>query len=218
VTSVYLSKDLISSILGEARELMTPAVRTAEKLTKVDNAWGQRIYDTLFGDVKPLINQLPEWWFVRVNSFDVRAIGDLECNLLFYFPTPQPWPHLFPNTELACTYVPSKPHTVCRTFSIHLKNHLVWGELFAEVSVKQKRVQEAALRRKEFVMGVKDILTTCTTLNQACKIWPPLWELVPNYVRSKYPDLPTQRTRLTRLPDVDLNKLTAIFTATKLGV
>jgi hypothetical protein len=193
---------------------MAPAVAAAKEMAKVDNSWGQRIYDTLFGSIRPLVDQLPVGWSITVRDFTVRRIGDLDCNLPFSFTTPQPWPHQFPDTELASEHVKL---TVWTGTTIRLKSHPAWDELFAEVSVKQKRVEEAIARQRKFVSSVRAILDTYTTLNQACEAWPPLRELVPRNIREQL-DSSTGRIRLKVRPDVDMDMLTAMLTAAKLGV
>jgi hypothetical protein len=81
-----------------------------------------------------------------------------------------------------------------------------------------ERVRAAVDRRQEFITGVQKLLDSCNTLNQACHIWPPLWELVPTNIKRIYHEIPTQRVKVTAPPDVDLDRLTAILTAVKLGV
>ena len=209
MATVRFSRELIYHIVKQATAKMKPAVAKAHE-TKPGNSWGQRIYDILFLEAKPILAQFPTEWLRYVEQIEISEIGDSHCGMTFTFTTPQPWPHRFNETELA-----KKRSTYGD--SIILKDHPVWGEFHAEVTAYHQRVQEAEKRRDEFVGAVKKICTTYSTLAPALKAWPPLWELVPEDVKDKHREI-KERAKKEVVLGVDLGKLTALSTAAKFGL
>jgi hypothetical protein len=209
MATVRFSKELIDRIVKQATAKMEPPVQKARE-QKPDASWGQRIYDILFLEVKPIISQVPVGWLRTAKSIEISEVGGRHCGMTFEFVTPQPWPHEFVETELA------KKRSSYGD-SLALKDHLVWGEFHAEVTAYHQRVQEAAKRRDEFVDAVKKICNTYSTLAPALKAWPPLWELVPEDVKDKHREI-KEREKKEVVLDVDVGRLTALSTAAKFGL
>jgi hypothetical protein len=210
MATVRFSKELMDSIVKNARLKMQPAVDRAEQ-SRPDNSWGQRIYDTLFQDVAPLLAQVPTHWLTTTSDFTVEKVGGLDCDLPFKFATPQPWPRDFVASELALksrSYYPNH---------ISLRSHLTWGEFHAEVAAYQGRIKAAQERRSEFIAMVKQVIEAYATLAPALKAWPPLWDLIPEDVKNKHRQVVEREKKEVKL-EVDLNKLTAMSTAAKFGV
>lgn len=209
MATVRFSKELIDRIVTQAKAKMEPAVQKARE-TKPDNSWGQRIYDILFLEAKPIISQVPAEWLKHVKQIEINEVADRHCGMTFEFATPQPWPYEFVESELARKRLPYGD-------GLYLKDHLVWGEFHAEVTAYHQRVQEAAKRRDEFVDAIKKICYTYSTLAPALKAWPPLWELVPEDVKVKHREI-KEREKKEVVLEVDLGKLTALSTAAKFGL
>lgn len=208
MATVRFSKELIERITEQANAKMELAVVKARE-PKLDNSWGQRIYDILFLEAKPLIAQAPAGWLKHTKRIEISEVGDHYCGMTFEFATPQPWPYEFIESELARK----------RSYgdSIVLKDHPVWGEFIAEVTAYRQRIQEAEKRRNEFVEAVKKICNTYSTLAPALKAWPPLWELVPEDVKDKHREIKAREKKEVVL-EVDLGKLTALSTAARFGL
>ena len=210
MATVRFGKELIDRIEKQAKVKMQPTIDRAQA-QKPDASWGQRIYDTLFLEAKSTISQVPAGWLKTMPRIEIGRVGNAVCNMAFEFTTPQPWPYVFPETELACKNNSSYGD------SINLKDHLVWGEFHAEVTAYHQRVQEAIKRRDEFIAAVKKICNTYSTLAPALKAWPPLWELIPEDVKDKHREI-KERTKSEVVLDVDIGKLTAMSTAAKFGL
>ena len=209
MATVRFSKELIEQIERNARNKMSPPIERAKE-QKLDNAWGQKIYDTLFLEAKPLITQLPAGWVKQVEQIEISEVAGRHCGMTFAFATPQPWPHQFPDTELA-----KKEYSY--NDSIILKDHLVWAEFLAEVTAYRERINAAAKRQSEFVDMVKKVCEAYTTLAPALKAWPLLWELIPENYKDKHRGIKV-REKTEVVLDVDIGKLTALITAAKFGL
>lgn len=209
MATVRFSKELIDRIVKNATAKMHPAVAKAQA-QKPDNAWGQRIYDTLFLEAKPILAQLPAGWVKTVDNFEIGEVGQQFCGMTFTLASPQPWPWGFPTSALA-------RKRSAYGESITLIDNPVWGEFYAEVAAYHQRIGEAVKRREEFVDAVKSICNTYSTLAPALKAWPPLWELIPESVKDKHREI-TERTKKETVLDVDIGKLTAMSAAAKFGL
>jgi hypothetical protein len=209
MATVRFSKELIDTIINIARSKMEPAIEKA-LAQKPDNSWGQRIYDTLFLKVKPIISQVPAGWLRTVDRMDIEQVGDARCYMRFTFSPPVPWPQEFVETEIA-----TRQHSF--SSGIVLKDHLVWGEFYAEVVAYNERVSIAQQRQAEFVEMVYTVCDTYSTLAPALKAWPPLWDLIPEGAKTKHRQVVEREKKEVKL-EVDLNKLTAMSTAAKFGL
>jgi hypothetical protein len=190
---------------------MEPAVVRARE-RRPDNSWGQRIYDTLFGDITPVINAVPYNWLFTTDRIRIAKVADQPCGMEFTFTRSKPWPYQFQPTTLAAKC----PH-LSNLFNINLTDHPAWGEFYAEVVIYRERVDTAVARQREFVDMVKAVCTGHTTLASALKVWPPLWDLIPEEYKEKHQARNTY-TKAEVVLDVDIEKLTTMSTAAKLGL
>jgi hypothetical protein len=209
MATVRFSQALIDDILAQAKSKLQPAVTRAFE-SRPDHSWGDKIYNTLFADELHLVKQLPSHWCTQVGSIFVEYVGDLRVGMRCDLSALRPWPATVIDTDLAN----SKGYVVGR---IALKNHLVWGELYAEAKAFLERVEAAQKRQNEFAESVKQVITTYTTLAPALKAWPPLWDLLDEQTKARHKEIKSSpKTVVT--PDVDFNKLTAQITAAKFNV
>lgn len=209
MATVRFSKELIEKIIRNARNKMEPAI-TKAKEQKLDNAWGQRIYDTIFLEVKPIISQVPAGWFKMVDKICIEQVGDTRCDMQFTFATPLPWPDVFVTTDIAKRD---------RSYSdgIALTDEHVWAEFYAEVVAYKQRVSIVKQRQNEFADMVKKVTEAYSTLAPALKAWPPLWELIPEDVKDTHRRI-VERAKNEVVLNVDIGKLTALSTAAKFGL
>jgi hypothetical protein len=201
MATVKFGEKLNKSIAQNAQKKMQLAVDRAVE-TKPDNLWGQRIYDTLFGDVQPIIAQLPAGWVKKEKQIGISHVSGRNCSLTFTFAKPLPWPREFPDTKLA-------EKTGSWSDSITLKEDPVWYELRDEVVAYTDRVSAAKKRQTEFVDMVTKVIGTYGTLAPALKAWPPLWDLIPDDVKDTHRKI-VERVKQEVVLDVDINKLTAM--------
>ena len=88
-----------------------------------------------------------------------------------------------------------------------------------------KRVREAqvALRaaQEDYLVSVKKVLETFSTLAPALKMWPALWELLPEDAKDRHREVrekPAATAAKSSAPEVDLDRLTAITAARRMGL
>lgn len=208
MATVRITKELTEAIQRNARAKFADRIKAAEDAAPKGTKWGDYIYDKLFGQYVPIMDHLPAEFFHARDSITVSRIGGQSVNLKFGLSSARRWPASFPA---------SLPAESIWSGMVALKDDLIWGELHAEVTAWRTKCHTIREQAREFVEGVSKILTSYSTLAPALKAWPPLWELVPEYTKNKHKEITERRKPEKVAPNVDVNRLTAVLTASKLG-
>ena len=210
MATVRFSQELRDNILRSARFKMQPAIDRAHESAPNTPEWADRIYNILFGDDLPAIRSLPDYWFNKHESFEVAYAFGYDLYLHMKFGTEKPWPRQFQRNHLAkrARYDGAR---------IELLDAPEWDEFKTEVLAYKEKLIAATKRKEEFVDSVSQVINAYTTLAPALKAWPALWELIPESVKDKHREV-VERTKKDIEVSVDLNKMTAIISAAKLGV
>ena len=210
MATVRLSQSLINDILDIAGKTQDKAIVRAME-SRPSHDWAEKIYNTLLGeDVIALTEKVPEHWFDMIDTIRLRSIGSLSGNMLeFKFATPKRWPRKIDNDLAKMSYV--------NLTTLDLTHSLVWGELYAEVAAWVARVSAAQTKKKEFLEGIRAVLASHSTLAPALKAWPPLWDYLPENVKTKHKEVSTKEKKAEAVVDVDLSTLTAMAVAAKIG-
>lgn len=205
---VRITNQLRDDVCAAAHEKFAAQIKAAEESRPTSEEYGDYIYEVLFGKYLPIMDQLPEGFFPKVNTIEIADVCGESVHLAFPLSTPKAWP-----TELP----PDAPAKRDRYgFRLQLTDDLAWGELYAEVSAWRKRVASLRQQAREFRDGVRRLLDAYTTLAPALKAWPPLWDLLPEYAKTKHKEIVVRATSDKEQPDVDTAKLTAVMAASKL--
>jgi len=206
---VRFSKELQDEIIKRAKAVFDNQITAAEESRPDSTTWGEKIYNTLFGEYTPVLNAVPQEFLYMVDQIDVGRIGDTRCDLRFKLLNPRPWTRKFKDTEYA------RSNSGYDSTSINLLDHPAWAELHAEVKAWQERVTAVKNKREKFVTQVKQIIEAHATLAPALKMWPPLWDLVPEKYKEKHREV-VERTKKDVEIQVDLGALTAAVVANKI--
>jgi hypothetical protein len=209
MATVRFSKELQDEIIKQARFVFDKQVVAAQESRPDSTAWAEKIYDTLFGQHVVALNAVPQEFLYMTEQIEIDRVGDTRCRLRFNLLSAKPWPRKFNDNEYA------KSNSSYNSSEINLRDHPVWAELKAEVTAWQERVNAVNTKRDEFVAQVKKIIEAHATLSPALKMWPPLWDLVPEKYKEKHREV-VERTKKDVDVQVDLGALTAAVVANKI--
>lgn len=209
MATVRFSKELQDEIIKRAKAVFDKQLQAAQDSRPDATAWGERIYEVLFGQHVAALNAVPQEFLSKVEQMDINRVGDMRCGLRFMLNSPKPWPRKVNDNEYA------KPNSSYDSADITLKEHPAWAELKAEVVAWRERCDAVAKKRDEFVAQVKKIIEAHATLSPALKMWPPLWDLVPEKYKEKHREI-AERTKKEVDVQVDLGALTAAVVANKI--
>ena len=207
MATVRFSQELKDAIIANAKKVFEKQVQAA-KDARPPHSWGDVIYDKLFGHVVPMLNDVPQEFLKMRESVEVQRVGGLHCNLKFDLTTPRAWPREFKETDLA----KKSGHY---SDEIDLKDDLAWGELHADVTRWRQGIKDALQKQNEFVEQVNQIIKAHTTLAPALKMWPALWDLIPEEYKEKHKEIKVREKREVEV-NVNLGALTAAVTFNKL--
>lgn len=210
MATVRITKELTEDIQQRAKAKFNDRITKAENSAPTGTEWGDYIYDKIFGQYLPIIQQLPTEFFGHRTQITAHRIGGQYTNLTFELSSPKPWPKGLPADA------PAEMGGYAGGYLI-LKDDLVWGELYAEVTAWKERCAVIRKEAQDFVEGVSKLLSSYSTLAPALKAWPPLWELLPERVQNKHKEITVRNKPEKAAPDVDMTRLTAVMAVSKLG-
>ena len=208
MATVRFSKELQEEIIKNAKSVFGRHLQTAQN-NRPDNEWGEKIYDIMYGQYTNVLNAVPQMFLTTNNKFKVDQVGSLSCNLEFTLNSAKPFPKEIPDTEYA------KKSSGYYGNEYVLKDHLVWGEFHADVKRWLDGIKAVNARQEEFVKQVQQIITAHATLAPALKMWPPLWDLVPEHYKERHRTI-VERTKNEVEVNVDLSSMTAAVVANKI--
>jgi hypothetical protein len=209
MATVRFSKELQDEILKNARLVFDKQITAAQGSRPDSTAWAEKIYNILFGEHIPVLNAVPQEFLYMTEQIDIDRVGETRCRLRFNLMSAKPWPRKFNDTEYA------KSNSTYNSSEISLRDHPAWAELKAELSAWQERVTAVQNKRDEFVEQVKKIIEAHATLSPALKMWPPLWDLIPENYKERHREV-VERTKKEVDVQVDLGALTAAVVANKI--
>jgi hypothetical protein len=208
---VRISDDLKNGVLANAKRLFDSQLDAAQKAAPdiVD-----QVLALVYTDILPHAKAMPKEMFEWADNASVTITNNGRNALIHKRPTNIKFPkfqssvklsdgvHLSPYGGAAIT-LPDTPK-----YESYIKQMREWDD----------HVRNIEKQRDEFVDGVKKVLNAHATLAPALKAWPPLWDLVPEEYKNRHRKV-VERTKpeATIAPDVDLNKLTSLVVASKLG-
>jgi hypothetical protein len=210
MATVRFSANLKHTIRSNAMGLFTKQMEDADNSFNKELLDG--VYDTVFNAWLSHINALPKEFFKEVSQLDVyirRGATAIRLKL----PTPRPIPAN--NMELPGL---AKFNTHYSIPDIYLdSDNPIWEPMRIEYDGWKQRRLDARAKRDEFVAMVNTIIGSHVTLAPALKVWPALWELLPNETREKHKEIKDRKRRdKEEMEGVDLGKLTAAVTVHKL--
>jgi hypothetical protein len=207
MATVRFSKELQDEILKNAKLVFDKQMQAARD-ARPSHDWGEKIYDTLFGQHVVALNAVPPYFLNMVEKIKIEQVGSQHCSLEFNLLSPKPFPNQFPETELA-------KKSGYYGGEIALKDNLLWGELHADIVRWKQGIKAVEEKRSAFVEQVQKIITAHATLAPALKMWQPLWDLIPESYKDKHREI-KERTKKEVDIDVDLQSLTATVVAHKI--
>jgi hypothetical protein len=204
MATVRFSKELQDAIVKNAERMFDKQMDTARG--NVNATWGDRIYEIIHRKYIPAMNALPMCFFSETSNMKVaringKDIGGLECKMT----SPRPVPNTLPKD------VPAKSKDY---YGYELVGH-EWEEIALEIEDYRNHIKEVAQKKTNFVNAVKEVINAHATLAPALKMWPPLWDLIPESYKDKHREI-KEREKKEVVVNVDLGTLTATVVANKL--
>lgn len=207
MATVRFSKELTDAIIGNARGSFTNQIHAAQQFNPT-SVTGDEIYFATFGAQVQIMEQLPEVYFDMSTEVRIRRIKEIPIDKSFPFTKPRRWPHSI--GKLNDLLRPSESYGG----GFVTTDHAFWQNLYEETKAWNDKRIAIVKRQQEFVESVNKVITAHVTLAPALKMWPPLWDLIPENYRNRHRQV-VERNKQEVEVDVDLNRLTALATQAK---
>lgn len=207
MATVRFSQELKDEIIKNAKAVFEKQMATAWE-NRPSHEWGDKIYNTLFGEHVPALNNVPAYFLHQAEKITVDNVRGTSCSLEFNLSAKRPFPIEFPDMPLA-------EKSGYYGEDITLKDVAEWEELQADVVRWRNGIKAVVEKRNQFVEQVTKIINAHATLSPALKMWQPLWDLIPESYKERHRKV-VEREKKEVVIDVDLSAMTAAVVAHKI--
>lgn len=208
MATVRFSQELKDAIIKNANAVFEKQVSKAREAT--NPTWADRVYHIAFSQFAPQLNAVPAEFLRFEDSFEIKC--SYEAGRSVTFTAKLTTPRIFPRSGLP-SGVPLKSSSSYNLgYEIDRAN---FEEVIEEIAIWQRGINEAVARQQEFVKQVKQIIEAHATLAPALKMWPALWDLVPEEYKNKHREIKVREKKEVEV-DVNLGALTAAVTFNKI--
>ena len=211
MATVRFSEALRGQIRKNAHNLFASQIEAADQ--SFNKQLFDGLYERLFGDYTEHLNKVPPEFFKQVQRLDIHVHRGAQAVLY----------------EMGREYpVPIRDFSIPGRFrmtshysapDVYLDSDCPeWDALREEYEAWRVRKTEVNTKLVEFQNMVGKIIESHATLAPALKVWPALWELIPEDVKERHKQIKESRRNKVKkeLEDVDFGKLTAAVTVSKL--
>lgn len=208
MATVRFSQEFKDAIIKNANAVFEKQVAKAREAT--NPSWGDRVYYIAFEQFAPQLNAVPPEFLRFEDSFELKC--NYEAGRSVSFAVKLTTPRVFPRSG-----IPSGANiTSTSSYSLGYEiNREHYAEIIEEIATWQRGINEAVARQQEFVKQVKQIIEAHATLAPALKMWPALWDLVPEEYKNKHREVKVREKKEVEV-DVNLGALTAAVTFNKI--
>ena len=207
MATVRFSQELKDEIIKNAKAVFEKQMATARE-NRPSHEWGDKIYNTLFGEHVPALNSVPAYFLRHAERIKIENVRGVMCSLEFNLSSKRPFPMEFPDTPFA----KKSGHY---GDDITLKDVAEWEELHADVVRWRNGIKAVEEKRNQFVEQVTKIINAHATLAPALKMWQPLWDLIPESYKERHRKVVEREKKEVDI-DVDLSSMTAAVVAHKI--
>jgi hypothetical protein len=207
MATVRITKELTDQLVRIGNAPFNNQHRTVREGANFDHH-AEAVWDALWGEHATTVRRLPDYAFLMKQTLRVRIRTPHDAvDLQLSLSEARPIPHKIPDTDILGTVWGDM---------ILIKDHLHWADLFGEVSAWTAQLAAIDKQRKTFEENLKKLLSTYSTLAPALKAWPPLWDMLPEDVKTKHKEVTKREKKATELGGIDLGTMTAMVTVRKL--
>jgi len=215
MATVRFSDKLKDDVLDNAKGMFKKERDQAQNNIPV--TWsGDYLYSTIFTkDIRDKMNALPDKFLETTSKLSLGGFRNVpHTDTEFSAPEVDftlSAPQRMPNGSTFDDW-----HKSWRSVSLNF-NTPRFATIQAEYKVWAAGIKAVEDKQYVFIKGVKQIMNTYSTLGPALKVFPALWDLIPEEYKERHLKI-TNRKRgdAKELGDLDVNSLTAAVTLNKL--
>jgi hypothetical protein len=211
MATVRFTNELIADIKRKARAPFDTKKGEMEKSKNFDH-WAHTIWKAIVREHETALLSLPAYWLSSSNRFSVRvATPGTSKYMYIHAHTQQSYPmprDVKSNGDIECI-TPSGYIQLVPTSE-------VFKPLIEEVIEWMGQMEAVEKQRDTMLDGVDQLTKTYTTLGPALKAWPALWELLPDYAKTKHKDVVKREKVEPKELKADLTAMTSTMTVIRM--
>lgn len=223
MATVHFSEKLRSEITNKCKNIYDK--KTEALRDSFPQSFALELTKAMMEPYSSLMNQLPRQFFVKKNQIYLESVNKYTVDNTTSLTTEVLWPtidssdfrDMFPGVQDAYTYRAELLHLrvpeIEVVFNKYPQLNIYRPEIYKWIDDSQKLTNE----REAFIRGVENVITSYRTLGPALKAWPPLWDLIPEEAQQRHKQIASRARATPDEIDADLNALTSVVVAHKLG-
>ena len=213
MATVKFSESLKRDILSKAHDMFTAKINSLKE--NIDNSLVTDAWNNFYGQYAESLDKLPDEFFMLNKDVSIRPESSEK----------------YRNVTSSSIRVPRVFHTANSLdtdrfyFSsghyptLRVKDHPDNAAYFREAERISTAVEAQRAKRDKFVKGVNQVIEAYTTLAPALKVFPALWDLLPEETKQRHRRVVERKKPAAKediAEQVDVNELTSIVTISKL--
>jgi hypothetical protein len=211
MATVRFTNELIADIKRKARAPFDTKKGEMEKSKNFDH-WAHTIWKAIVREHETALLSLPAYWLSSSNRFSVRVATPGTSKYMYIHAHAQqsyPMPRdVKSNEDIECItpsgYIQLRPTSE------------IFKPLIEEVIEWMGQMEAVEKQRDTMIDGVEQLTKTYTTLGPALKAWPALWELLPDYAKTKHKDVVKREKVEPKELKADLTAMTSTMTVIRM--
>ena len=230
MATVKITKELIEKVLGNARNVHGAKIHALHQSVDLCGWTGDKLLDLAYGTelltqlrspaMAPFIKPVTE---VNLEAVNGQAIGrnfPLAAATPFVIGRGIAFPIKRNGEDVGVATLNNAYSSTTGYMRLQVPSDMLNG---LDEEFKRAREAQATLRaaQEDYLVSVRKVLESFTTLAPALKMWPALWELLPEDAKDKHKEVrgkPAAAAAKSSAPEVDLDRLTAITAARRMGL
>lgn len=205
MATVRFSNELKEEVVKRAKGMFTQQFTVAKDSMPKD--WGDRIYDRTFGKYTPQLNAVPAEFLSFSDNLEVAIpctgnLVEVKVSLTNK--------RAIPRTGVPAGCALQKTKSWTDTYEL-VSNDTVfeWSDIVYECTEWQARIKAVQEKEAAFVKGVREVMDAYATLAPALKVFPALWDLLPDATKDKHREVKEKVATRDNTLTVDLSVLNA---------
>jgi hypothetical protein len=205
MATVRFSGELKEEVRKRAKGMFAQQFTVAKDSMPSD--WGDRIYDRAFGMHTAQLNAVPVEFLYLSDTIEVEipcrdGMVQTKLNLTNK--------RAMPRGSLPAGWALQKTSTWNDTYQLVSNNSAFdWSDIIYECNEWQDRIKAVKDKQDVFIRGVDEVMEAYATLAPALKVFPALWDLLPDATKDKHREVKEKVVTRDNTLTVDLGALSA---------
>lgn len=228
MATVKITKELIEKVQGNARNVHGAKIHALNQSVDLCGWTGDKLLALTYGTelLTQLCSPAMAPFIKTVTEVNLESVNGQACGRCFPLTVATPFvvgrgvafPIKRNGEDVGVATLNNAYSTTTGYMRLQVPSDMLNG---LDVEFNRLRTAQSALRavQEDYLVSVRKVLESFTTLAPALKAWPALWELLPFDVKERHKEVREKpASAKPGAPEVDLDKLTAITAAHRLGL